>query len=69
VLRETEDSFYLTFQDLHDVVRTHAVDDRLISRRKDAFRAYHALTPPRVLTSEGEVIAGPTHATTCRPAR
>lgn len=58
VLREKEDIFYLTFQELHDVVRTHEVDDQLISQRKDAFRSYQALTPPRVLTSDGEVIAG-----------
>jgi phosphoenolpyruvate synthase/pyruvate phosphate dikinase len=58
VLREKEDIFYLTFQELHDVVRTHEVDDQLIRRRKDAFRSYLALTPPRVLTSDGEVIAG-----------
>jgi rifampicin phosphotransferase len=58
VLREDEDIFYLTFQELHDVVRTNHVDDRLISQRKDAFRSYQALTPPRVLTSDGEVIAG-----------
>ena len=58
VLREKEDIFYLTFQELHDVVRTHHADDRLISQRKDAFRSYQALTPPRVLTSDGEVIAG-----------
>ncbi len=58
VLREKEDIFYLTFQELHDVVRTNEVDDRLISQRKQAFRSYQALTPPRVLTSEGEVVAG-----------
>jgi phosphoenolpyruvate synthase/pyruvate phosphate dikinase len=58
VLREKEDIFYLTFQELHDVVRTNHVDDQLISQRKDAFRSYQALTPPRVLTSDGEVIAG-----------
>ena len=58
VLREKEDSFHLTFQELHDVVRTNQVDDRLISRRKLAFRSYQALTPPRVLTSDGEVVAG-----------
>jgi pyruvate,water dikinase len=58
VLRENEDIFYLTFQELQDVVRTNHVDDRLISQRKDAFRSYQALTPPRVLTSDGEVIAG-----------
>lgn len=58
VLREREDIFHLTFQELHDVVRTNQVDDQLISQRKQAFRAYQALTPPRVLTSEGEVVAG-----------
>ncbi|HEX6134879.1 MAG TPA: rifamycin-inactivating phosphotransferase [Longimicrobiales bacterium] len=58
VLREKEDIFYLTFQELHDVVRTNRVDDRLIRERRDAFTSYQALTPPRVLTSDGEVIAG-----------
>jgi pyruvate,water dikinase len=58
VLREKEDIFYLTFQELHDVVRTNQVDDQLIRRRKDAFRSYQTLTPPRVLTSDGEVVAG-----------
>ncbi|MEA2669358.1 MAG: rifampicin phosphotransferase [Chloroflexota bacterium] len=58
VLREKEDIFYLTFQELHDVARTNHVDDQLISHRKDAFRSYQALTPPRMLTSDGEVVAG-----------
>ncbi|MFI8986295.1 rifamycin-inactivating phosphotransferase [Streptomyces antimycoticus] len=58
VLPEQEDIFYLTFQELHDVVRSHQVDDRFIQRRKDAFRSYHALTPPRVLTSDGEAVTG-----------
>ncbi len=58
VLREKEDIFYLTFQELVDVVRTNQVDDQLIRQRKEAFRSYRALTPPRVLTSDGEVIAG-----------
>jgi phosphoenolpyruvate synthase/pyruvate phosphate dikinase len=58
VLREKEDIFYLRFPELHDVARTNHVDDQLICRRKDAFRSYQALTPPRVLTSDGEVITG-----------
>ncbi len=58
VLREKEDIFYLTLQELHDVVRTLQVDDQLIRQRKDAFRSYQALTPPRVLTSDGEAVAG-----------
>jgi pyruvate,water dikinase len=58
VLRDKEDIFYLTFQELHEVVRTQQVDDQLVRQRKDAFRSYQALTPPRVLTSDGEVVAG-----------
>jgi phosphoenolpyruvate synthase/pyruvate phosphate dikinase len=58
VLRDTEDIFYLTFPELHDVVRTYQVDDQLFRRRKDEFRSYQALTPPRVLTSDGEGISG-----------
>jgi phosphoenolpyruvate synthase/pyruvate phosphate dikinase len=58
VLRERDDAFFLTLQELRDVVDTNQVDDRLIARRKDAFRAYQALTPPRVITSDGEVVAG-----------
>ena len=58
VLRDREDIFYLRFEELHDVVRSHRVDDRLIRRRKEEFAAYRELTPPRVLTSDGEVVAG-----------
>ena len=58
VLREKEDIFYLTFAELHDVVRTSQVDDQLIRQRKDAYLSYQALTPPRVLTSDGEVVTG-----------
>jgi pyruvate,water dikinase len=58
VLREKEDIFFLTFQELQEVARTKHVDGQLIAQRKDAFRSYQALTPPRVLTSDGEVIAG-----------
>jgi len=58
VLREKEDIFYLRFQELHDVVRTNQVDNQLIDQRRDAFRSYEALTPPRVLTSDGEAVPG-----------
>jgi pyruvate,water dikinase len=58
VLGEKDDIFYLSLHELQDVVRTNHVDGALIRKRKDAFRSYQALTPPRVLTSDGEVIAG-----------
>jgi len=58
VLPEKADVYYLTFPELQEVVRTNQVDDELIRQRRDSFRSYQALTPPRVLTSEGEAIAG-----------
>jgi pyruvate,water dikinase len=58
VLQDREDVFYLTFHELDEVARTRRVDQQLLRRRKDAFRSYQALKPPRVLTSDGEVIAG-----------
>jgi pyruvate,water dikinase len=58
VLGERDDIFYLRFSELQDVVRMKQVDDQLIRQRKDAFRSYQALTPPRVLTSEGECVSG-----------
>ncbi|MFD3561216.1 rifamycin-inactivating phosphotransferase [Streptomyces sp. NPDC058686] len=58
VLAEKEDIFFLTFQEFHDAVRSNQVDDELIRQREDAFRSYQALTPPRVLTSDGEAVTG-----------
>jgi pyruvate,water dikinase len=58
VLREKEDIFYLTFQEIQDVVGTNQLDEKIIRQRKEAFGSYGALTPPRVLTSDGEVIDG-----------
>ncbi|MEU0896509.1 rifamycin-inactivating phosphotransferase [Streptomyces massasporeus] len=58
VLPEKEDVFYLTFQELHDAVRSHRVDEGLVRQRKETFQTYHALTPSRVLTSEGETFNG-----------
>jgi pyruvate,water dikinase len=58
VLREKEDVFYLTFAELHDVVRTNQAPANLVRGRKDEFRSYQALSPPRVLTSDGECVAG-----------
>jgi phosphoenolpyruvate synthase/pyruvate phosphate dikinase len=58
VLDEKEDIFYLRFEELHDVVRTNQVDAQLVCRRRDAFRSYQPLRPPRVLTSDGEAVPG-----------
>src|SRR5579883_665669 len=58
VLHEKEDSYYLTFEELREVVRTRKLDYQLISQRKDEYAFYEKLTPPRVITSDGEIVAG-----------
>ncbi|WP_312422083.1 phosphoenolpyruvate synthase [Anaerospora hongkongensis] len=58
ILREKEDSYYLTFEELREVVRTGKVDYQIISKRQEEYQGYEKLTPPRVLTSDGEVVTG-----------
>jgi rifampicin phosphotransferase len=58
VIHEKEDIYYLTFEELREVVRTNKLDYQIISTRKDEYKLYKKLTPPRVITSDGEIIAG-----------
>lgn len=55
-LPDAEDIFYLTFDELDDLVQTHTVDNQLIQQRKADYLRFDKLTPPRVYTSEGEII-------------
>ena len=58
VIHEKEDIYYLTFEELREVVRTSELDYQIVSLRKDEYKLYEKLTPPRVITSDGEIIAG-----------
>lgn len=58
VLHDKEDIYYLTFEELQGMIRIKKLDDRIISTRKDEFKLYEKLTPPRVITSDGEIITG-----------
>jgi pyruvate,water dikinase len=58
VLGDREDVFFLRFDELHDVVRTGKADDQLVRERREAFAGHRTLTPPRVLTSDGEALFG-----------
>ncbi len=58
---DREDVFFLRLEELADVVRGTPVDPELLRERKDAFREHKTLTPPRVMTSDGEVITGTYH--------
>jgi pyruvate,water dikinase len=58
VLRTAEDAFYLRFEELHEVVRTGRADHALIDERRREYAEAVPLTPPRVSTSDGEVVTG-----------
>ncbi|NQX58116.1 phosphoenolpyruvate synthase [Paenibacillus qinlingensis] len=58
VILEKEDIFYLSFEELHEVVRTNKLDVQLINKRKEDYKFFEKLTPPRVITSDGEIISG-----------
>lgn len=58
VIQDKEDIYYLTFEELRQVVASYEVDYQIIRQRKDEYSAYEKLTPPRLLTSDGEMIRG-----------
>jgi pyruvate,water dikinase len=58
VIHEKEDVYYLTLEELREVIATSTLDYQVINKRKDAFKSYEKLTPPRVITSDGEIITG-----------
>ncbi len=58
VIRETEDIYYLTFEELRDVIATKQLNFDIVCERKEEYKIYDKLTPPRVITSEGEIIVG-----------
>lgn len=58
VIHEKEDIYYLTFEEFREVVCTNKLDYQIINKRKDDYKLYEKLTPPRVITSDGEIIEG-----------
>jgi phosphoenolpyruvate synthase/pyruvate phosphate dikinase len=58
VLHSKEDAYYLSFEEFREAVRTNKVDYEVIGERKADFRLHEKLTPPRVMTSDGEIITG-----------
>lgn len=58
IIREVDDIYYLTFEELQEVVRTNKLDYELIQKQKNDYKLYEKLTPPRIMTSDGEIITG-----------
>ncbi len=61
VIKELEDIYYLTLEELQEVILTKKLNYNLISKRKEEHEFFKSLIPPRVITSDGEVIHGKYH--------
>lgn len=58
VIHEKEDIFYLTFEELRKAVSTNKLDPDIVRKGQEEYKLYKKLTPPRVITSDGEIVTG-----------
>ncbi|XVU21100.1 rifamycin-inactivating phosphotransferase [Actinoplanes sp. CA-054009] len=58
VIEHPDDVYFLSLEELAEVVRAQRADHDLIEERRRAFASYRSLVAPRVLTSEGEAVTG-----------
>lgn len=56
VLEHPEEVFWFSLQEIKEMIETQRVDRGVITRRKEKFQHDQKLTPPRAITSEGEII-------------
>lgn len=57
-LAEENDIFYVGFWELYQAIQNNESLLALVEQRKEQYNHYRKLTPPRVLTSDGEEIKG-----------
>ena len=58
IIKEIEDVYFLYFDEFRDAANTGKLNYSIIEKRKEDYKGYEKLTPPRVMTSEGEIITG-----------
>ncbi|MBC8016064.1 MAG: phosphoenolpyruvate synthase [Sporomusaceae bacterium] len=58
VLKQSEDVFFLSLDEIKEGIHTGNLDHSVIAKRKEKFQHDQKLVPPRVMTSEGEIITG-----------
>lgn len=58
VLRQREDIYYLEFEEIREAILSQKADYQVIDERKEAYGRFEKLRPPRVMTSDGEVVTG-----------
>jgi pyruvate,water dikinase len=56
ILEYPEEVFWLSLREIKEVIETQRLDRNLITRRQEKFQRDEKLTPPRAITSEGEII-------------
>ncbi len=57
VINTIDDIYYLTYDELRNAIKKNKVDYELINKRKEEHSYFQKLTPPRVMTSDGEIIS------------
>jgi rifampicin phosphotransferase len=58
IIQQKQDVYYLTFEEFRELVQTHKLNYEVIRKRKEDYTIYDTLSPPRVITSDGEIIRG-----------
>jgi len=58
VIQDREDVYYLSLEEFRDAGHSGHLDYSIIAARKEEYAAFEKMTPPRVLTSKGEIISG-----------
>ena len=58
LIEQPEDVYYLTFDEFEAAVVILELDVKIIEKRKREYRFFQRLTPPRIMISDGEIIAG-----------
>jgi pyruvate,water dikinase len=56
LLRSPDEVFWFSLEELEGILRTRRVDSSVLDARRDRFEHDASLRPPRVITSEGEVV-------------
>ncbi|MDA8194484.1 MAG: hypothetical protein M0Z53_10895 [Thermaerobacter sp.] len=69
LIRETGRHFYLSFEELRQVVSTNRLDYGIITKRRADYGVFERLTSPRVMTSAGEIITNTISAISRRACR
>lgn len=58
ILHQKQDIYFLRMEEIKELFSTHQADYQLINKRKEDQQFFEKLQPPRVYTSDGEIITG-----------